>query len=356
MNVASVVHVNTSAPYDVIVGHDILKDCAEAIARVAPCPRTLALVCDDVVEPLYTGTVSRSLEDAGYRVIRFTFANGEQSKSMETLIELLNFLAENKVTRTDYIVALGGGVTGDLAGLAAAIYLRGIHFIQMPTTLLAAVDSSVGGKTAVNLDAGKNLCGAFHQPDLVICDCDTFDSLCEEHFVCGLAEAIKYGILCDRELFQMFEAYRRGDSIADIIARCVQIKADYVVGDEEDHGKRQFLNLGHTPAHSIEKLSHFGVLHGHAVAAGMAIMARACEKKGICKEAFSQRLCKLLEKHNLPTASAFDARAMAEVALSDKKRRGGKITLVVMEEIGKCALQEIPVEELEDFFRAGELV
>ena len=351
-NVPYHVPIHTQTPYTVTIGRNLLSGCAEAIRTVAP-PCTVMLVCDDHVETLYASRVRTSLIQAGYRVETFVFPHGEQSKSTETLVTLLETLAQAHITRTDLIVALGGGVTGDLAGLAAAIYLRGIRFVQLPTTLLAAVDSSVGGKTAVNLKMGKNLCGAFHQPSLVLCDCDTFETLPDDIFRDGLAESIKYGVLRDEALFACFERFRRGDDIAPLVRACVQMKDDYVRGDEQDHGKRQFLNLGHTAAHAIEALSGLRISHGHAVAIGMVIIARASERMGMAQAPMTARLQALLTAQGLPVDCTFDAQSLAQAALSDKKRSADTLTLVVPVKIGACVLHQIPVCELADWFKAG---
>lgn len=346
------VQIHTQTPYTVSIGRNLLSSCGQALRTVASTC-TVMLVCDDRVNALYAETVRESLMQNDYQVENFVFPNGERSKSTETLVALLEALAQAHVTRTDLIVALGGGVTGDLAGLAAAIYLRGIRFIQLPTTVLAAVDSSVGGKTAVNLKMGKNLCGAFHQPSLVLCDCDTFETLPDDIFRDGLAESIKYGVLRDEALFAAFEQFHRGDNIAPLVRACVQMKDDYVTGDEQDHGKRQFLNLGHTAAHAIESLSDFRISHGHAVAIGMTVIARASERLGMAQCPMAARLEALLTAQGLPTRCAFDAQSLAQAALSDKKRSADTLTLVVPIKIGTCVLHQIPVRELAAWFEAG---
>lgn len=353
MSETKIVRIETGAPYEVKIGEDLLSKAGKTVAALCKKCERVALVSDDRVYPLYGGEVTRSLQEAGFEVLPFVFQNGEESKTTDTLVRLLNFLAENGLSRTDAIAALGGGVTGDMAGLAASLYLRGIPFIQIPTTLLAAVDSSVGGKTAVDLPSGKNLVGSFYQPGAVLCDTRTLHSLSQETFAGGMAETIKYGLLCDENLFAELETFKRGDDLSPVVARCVELKNDYVARDERDFGKRQFLNLGHTPAHAIETLSNFTVPHGQAVAIGMAVMARASEALGLAEEPFADRLCALLRAQELPTQTEFDAESMAKAALSDKKRRGGKITLVLPRKIGKCELHEIPTDELRDFFAAG---
>ena len=344
--------IRTGSPYPVWVGEGLLRDCGELLARrTVPC--TVFLVSDDVVAPLYMERTAQAFAAAGFTVVRHMFPHGEAHKTPETLMQLVEHMAQVGLTRADIAAALGGGVTGDLTGFAASVYQRGIRCVQLPTTVLAAVDSSVGGKTAVDLPAGKNLMGSFWQPFAVICDCETFATLPPAVYADGLAEAVKYGVLCDPALFARFEGFSRGDATADLIARCISIKEQYVAGDETDHGKRQFLNLGHTPAHAIEKCSGYAVSHGSAVAAGMVLMARASERLGYAAEAFSDRLAALLARFGLPTHTDFTARQLSDAAVSDKKRRGDTLTLVMPRAIGDCVLVPVKMEELERIFEAG---
>ena len=347
-----IVHIDAEPAYDVLIGHGLLQDTGRLVLSVAtPCRVTL--VSDDAVAALYAARVQDSLSRAGFDVVLYVFPHGESSKSTERMIDLVNFMSRNAMTRSDLVVALGGGVTGDLAGLAASLYLRGVRLIQIPTTLLAAVDSSVGGKTAVNLESGKNLCGSFWQPSLVICDVDVFETLPEEIFRDGLAESIKYAVLKDPDLFSSFEQFVRGDDLTEIVASCVKMKNDYIVHDIRDHGERQFLNLGHTPAHAIEVCSAFEMSHGHAVAAGMMIMARASEAMCLATQPFAARLEALLVKHGLPVRVPYSAEELARVACQDKKRRGASITLVMPLQIGHCVLYPVPVESLVNIFEVG---
>ena len=343
--------INASLKYDVIIGKGLLPRAGELIRSVLKKGRA-ALVTDSTVDKLYADTVMDSLKAAGCDPVKYVFPAGEASKNLATFSSILEHLAENRLTRADFIVALGGGVTGDMAGFAAACYLRGIPFVQMPTTFLAAVDSSVGGKTAVDLHAGKNLCGAFHQPSLVILDTDTLNTLSPEIFADGAAEALKTGILKDESLFAKME---NGDYKADIdsvIASCVEIKAQLVEEDERDTGARQLLNLGHTMGHAIEKLSDFALSHGHAVAMGMTAITRAAEKLGVCEPCYD-RLCAALEKNNLPTRCPYGTEELVSAALSDKKRSGGRINLVLPKRIGECFLYPVDVEELPRIFALG---
>ena len=345
------VTVRASRTYDVIIEKGILYRAGEESAKVInPC--AAAILTDDVVAPLYADILEKSLASAGFSTCRFTIEAGESSKSADSYLSFLNFLADNEITRADCIFALGGGVVGDLAGFAAATYLRGIKFIQIPTTLLAMVDSSVGGKTAIDIPAGKNLVGAFYQPSLVLCDYATLDTLPDNIFADGCAEVIKYGIINDKILFEKLKAPIK-EQIEDIIENCVKNKRDMVNADERDVGVRQLLNLGHTAAHSIETLSSFEISHGSAVAMGMVIVARAAQRLGLCPQNDVDEIVKMLQDYNLPTECPFSADSLAEIALSDKKRKGDKIDLIVPFGIGDSQIYSINVDSLEAFFDKG---
>ena len=340
------VTVKTSATYEVLIGSGLLQKAGEAVKKViSPCKA--AIVTDSTVVHLYEETVRKSLTEAGFSVCTFVFPAGEASKNMHTLSHLLEFLAKEEMTRTDMIVALGGGVTGDLAGFGAAVYLRGISFVQIPTTFLAAIDSSVGGKTAVDLEAGKNLAGAFYQPKLVLCDTDVLQTLPEVVFADGIAEALKYGVLGDAALFEKIAGGDFRQDLEEIIETCVSMKRDVVEEDEFDTGKRQLLNLGHTFGHAIEQKSHFQMTHGHAVAIGMHLIAKAAEAKGIAEKGTAAAIAKALEQNQLPKETEFSPAEVAEGTLRDKKRRGGTIRFVFPKKIGACEIVKIPVEEVE---------
>lgn len=344
--------VNTNPPYAVAIGPGLLKDCGARLREVVP-PCHMAVVTDSTVGPLYLETVTESLNAAGYAVSAYTFPAGEGSKNFETLSGILEFLASEHLTRTDCLIALGGGVVGDMAGFAAACYLRGIRCVQMPTTLLSAVDSSVGGKTAIDLRAGKNLAGAFLQPAAVLCDTDCLKTLPPAVFADGAAEAVKTGVLCDGTLFALFEDGTLKADPAEVIARCVAYKAGVVERDEKEQGERKLLNLGHTVGHAIEKCSGYAIPHGHAVAAGLAVIARASEALGWAEEPIAARICACLRKNALPVSAEYAPEALAEAALADKKRAGGNITLVIPKKIGLCELKTMPVAELLPVIRAG---
>ena len=302
---------------------------------------------------MYRDTVESSFRKEGFKVEGYTFTHGENSKNLSTLSSLLEFAAEKQFSRQDLFVALGGGITGDLTGFAAAVYQRGIRYIQVPTTLLAAVDSSVGGKTAVNLIAGKNLAGAFLQPQLVVCDYSTFETLPTEVFNEGVAEAIKYGMISDYELFVMLEDGLTEGLLEKVIAECVDIKRSIVSRDEYDRGERQLLNFGHTFGHAIEKCSGYTISHGHAVAMGMVMAAKAAEGLGVAQRKCSDRLIEVLGKYELPVYCQFQAEELASAILSDKKRAGDMLTFVLPIELGRCDLMKFSVSDIRAIVELG---
>lgn len=344
--------VSAAPAYEVSIGPGLLQTCGQRLKPLLGDCR-VAVITDTTVAPLYLKTVLQSLEQAGLETCSHVFPAGEGNKTLATLSDILEFLAAQHLTRTDCVAALGGGVTGDMAGFAAAVYLRGIRCVQLPTTLLAAVDSSVGGKTAVDLTAGKNLAGAFSQPAAVLCDTDCLRTLPAAVFADGAAEAIKTGVLCDESLFALFEDGTLTADPGEVIARCIAYKAGVVERDEKEQGERKLLNLGHTVGHAIEKCSGFTIPHGHAVAAGLAIMARAAETLGWTEEPLAARIAACLAKNGLPTGTDYTAEALAQAALSDKKRAGNTITVVVPRRIGACELKKLPVSELLPLIAAG---
>ena len=344
--------VHTSPAYSVQIGAGLLRQCGGLLREALPGQKT-AVVTDSTVAPLYLSAVRESLQSAGFTVCSHIFSAGETSKNFDTLSGILEFLADERLTRTDSVIALGGGVTGDMAGFAAATYLRGVRYAQLPTTLLAAVDSSVGGKTAIDLKAGKNLAGAFLQPSAVLCDTDCLQSLPADVFADGAAEAIKTGILSDESLFALFERDALNVSPEEIIARCIAYKAGVVERDEREQNERRLLNLGHTVGHAIERRSQYAIPHGHAVAAGIAIIARAAERLGWTDEPIAGRVTRCLTRHHLPVDSDFTASELADAASADKKRSGDTITLVIPRRIGHCELKTVPVAELRAVIEAG---
>ncbi len=352
MNVEINVPAGSSRGYPVTIGRGLTGNCAELLAPVFS-GKKIAVITDSNVAPLYMERVRASLERAGFIVIEYVFPAGEGSKNLSTLSDILEFLADNRLSRSDALVALGGGVVGDIAGFAAGCYMRGIKYSQIPTTLLACVDSSVGGKTAADLRAGKNLAGLFYPPQAVIIDPDCLSTLPDEVLSDGVAEVIKTGILDGEDLFSLAERGNIRENADEIIKKCVMYKAKIVAADEFERGERKLLNLGHTVGHAVETLSGYKVSHGHAVAIGTAIITRAAVKLGRCSDEVCARILAALRACGLPTATDFSADALADAAISDKKRSGDSITLVLPRGIGDCKLFETPVEELRGIIKPG---
>ncbi len=347
-----IVKVSTSKEYNVNIGSGFLDRIGEKINAIKRLCRVL-LISDDTVFSLYGETVKNSLADSGYSVYEFIVPHGEESKSFENYEKILEFCAENSITRTDLFIALGGGVVGDLTGFVASTYLRGVDFVQIPTTVLSMVDSSVGGKTAINLKAGKNLCGAFYQPIAVFADCDTLNTLPTETFNEGCAEIIKYGMILDKEFLAFLQDNEIKDNIEYVIKRCVEIKRDVVSRDEFEKGERKLLNFGHTIGHAIEKCSKLTISHGNAVAIGMAIATKGAYEVGMSEDDYSDVILPLLKKNNLPTTCGYSTEAIYKASLSDKKRSFDTMSLIVPEELGLCKIMKLPVEDLQNFIEKG---
>lgn len=341
------VHLDISKSYDIYIGSGLIEKAGAFLSGIFPRCR-IAVITDSNVYPLYAEKLGKSLTENGYEYDTFVFPAGEQSKNLSTLSDILEFMADHQLTRSDFVIALGGGVTGDMAGFAAAVYARGIRFVQIPTTLLAAVDSSVGGKTAVDLKAGKNLAGAFHQPSLVLTDTDVIAALPAHLLSEGAAEVIKYGVLEDTELFDWMCSETWKEKLPEIILRSVKIKQKFVSEDEFDTGVRKLLNLGHTFGHAIEKCADFSLSHGFGVAIGMAIAAGAAGKKDVCAKIIqANTTC------HLPSSCDYSPVELAHAALTDKKRSGDYVDLVMPQCIGHCVLEKTPVEQLSSLFEKG---
>lgn len=345
------VHVNASVNYDIIIEKGSLNKVGAYASSVFKRGSKAAVITDDTVASLYLDQVVQSLSAAGYTVVSYIFPHGEDSKSAETLFRVYDFLIEEQLTRSDFIVALGGGVVGDLAGYAAATYLRGIRFMQIPTTFLAAVDSSVGGKTAINIPAGKNLIGAFWQPSLVVCDTETFKTLPAVTFADGVAETIKYGMISSAPLFERMEQGNIMPEIDEIIAHCVSIKRDVVEQDEHDKGLRMILNYGHTLGHAIEKVTNHSVTHGQGVAMGMLLIAKLGEKLGYHSSALTQRLEVCIRSYGLPTHYEGSVAELGEAVLHDKKRSGSSIRLIFVKEPGSAEIISLDVNQFLQLLR-----
>ena len=337
--------VATGVPYSVTIGEGLLSRAGE-LAAEAVKGRRVMIMTDDTVAPLYLARAEEAFRSAGFTTASFSFPDGEDHKTLGTAEKALEAADAAGLTRGDLFAALGGGLVGDVTGLTAALYLRGADFVQIPTTLLAMVDASVGGKTAVNLRTGKNLCGAFHQPRLVVCDPEVLKTLPGPVYAEGMAEVIKHGALGGEALLNRIIA---GGDLTGLIAANVRFKSSIVSKDEKESGLRQLLNLGHTFGHAAEKLSGFTIYHGEGVSIGLMIAAFAAEAHGLCEKGVYTELRTLLRRENLPVTCAFRAKDIAAAAMNDKKRRGDRITLVLPEKRGMSRLYPVEAGRLADF-------
>ena len=345
--------VTVNAPsqrYEVRIGPGLLGTLGEGV-RESTGAKKCAVIAGENVFPLYGAAALESLRSVGLETSSLVLPAGEETKSLRHYGELLTFLAEKRFTRTDCVVALGGGVTGDLTGFAAATYQRGIAFVQAPTTLLAAVDSSVGGKTAIDLPQGKNQVGAFYQPSLVLCDTDALSTLPRRELSAGFAEVIKYAVLGDPVLFNALRD--KSVDLPAVIETCVKHKAAIVAEDERDTGKRRLLNLGHTFGHAVESRSAYTLLHGEAVSVGTAMICRAACRMGLLKEADRDAVLSLLRAYELPTETDYSAGELYDTLLLDKKFSGGRLHLIVPRAVGHCDILPVSQEEARTWLEAG---
>ena len=355
--------VRTSDPYDILIENGLLADAAEHIAGVLPpSGRRCCVVCDETVYALYGHAqkpLAQGLKGAGYTVCIYVFKPGESNKTLRTAEDLCRFMAENQLTRNDFVIALGGGVCGDLAGFAASIYMRGVPYVQIPTTLLAMADSSVGGKTGVNTKAGKNMLGTFRQPALVLMDPDTLETLEEKELLNGLAEIIKAAFIADGSIIDAIS-----ESLPQAAAKAVQVKKEIVESDERESGRRKLLNFGHTIGHAIEKCSDYAVPHGYAVMTGMYLTALAAESLGWTtdeadaaadqnRRPVSAMIKTVMDAFAYPIYTEYSATELAEAAANDKKHGAGTITVVYPDRPERCTMRELPADELESFIEAG---
>ena len=339
--------VSTAQPYDILIGRGVLDESGARCRVALPDAGRIFLISDSHVSPLYAARVKGSLEAAGFAVALRTVEAGEASKCPAVLTALWEEMAAFGLSRTDAVAALGGGMVGDLAGFAAATILRGVDLIQIPTTLLAQVDSSVGGKVAVDLPAGKNLAGAFWQPRLVLMDPDTLDTLPESVFADGMAEVIKYGCIWDKDFFAFLQAHpsRQAlrEEIEQVLFTCCDIKRQTVEQDERDTGIRMLLNFGHTLAHGYEKEGGYRRWsHGQAVAAGMWAAGRMGCALGLCRREDIAPLPGLLASFSLPTAIPCAPETLSQALGVDKKGRGEDITMIFLSRIGKALPYTLP--------------
>ncbi|MBQ1351676.1 MAG: 3-dehydroquinate synthase [Oscillospiraceae bacterium] len=345
--------------YDILIERGILKAAGQYMRPLLQ-GRKVAIVTDEIVEPFYGAAVIASLEEAGFQTKLIVLPPGEGSKTISMLETIYDALMDFDITRADTVMALGGGVIGDLAGFAAATILRGVAFVQIPTTLLAQVDSSVGGKVAVDLKAGKNLAGAFYQPKLVLIDPNCLDTLPSRVLADGMAEVIKYGAVFDEPMLRLLE---QAGGLAglrphmeELLYRCCDWKRSVVVEDEQDQGSRMLLNFGHTLGHAYEVAYHYETYpHGQAVSAGMCKIARMQQQAGMLSSQEVQRFQNLVRLYELPTEIPCTMESYVHAILKDKKGRGDKITLILLEQLGKGVLAPMATADLVRWLQETEL-
>lgn len=357
MNIMQTVHVPLGVrSYEITIGTGLLPHCGEKIVSLIK-GRQAAIITDSNVGPRYATTVQQSLEQSGFQVIQYTIPAGEASKSWQNAEKILTMLLEHQFHRDSCVIALGGGVVGDLAGFVASIYQRGVDFVQIPTSLLAQVDSSVGGKVAVNHALGKNMIGSFYQPKTVWIDLDVLATLEQRHWQNGLAEVVKYGVIYDAAFFHFLQQYaeailmRNLEVSAEMIANCCRLKAEVVALDETESGVRAKLNYGHTIGHGLELAGHYqGYLHGEAVSVGMVLAARYAAQQGMCDANIEQEISALLQQFCLPVIvdKTLSRKEILESILLDKKVQDGQLVFILPEQIGSVKLVKgVPLSDIE---------
>lgn len=347
-----IIDIEVSKSYKVHLGHENYKDILEYVDG----GKKVFIITDENLEKFHLKELTTILDEEGINYFNFVLKPGEDSKSLENVERIMNAMAEEKMSRSDIVIAFGGGVIGDIAGFCASIYQRGVEYIQIPTTLLAAVDSSVGGKTAVNLKSGKNLVGAFKQPLAVLCNLDTFKTLREEEFNNGVYECIKYGILFDRDYFNIFlqeDFDVNSNRLMEVVERAIEFKGKVVIEDEFDFGMRRLLNLGHTFGHGIEQASNYKIKHGFAVGIGMEIVSKiSWYSNGITDKELEDILNVMKKYRNieLPRVSPQD---ILSYVLVDKKIYGGVINMIIPKSIGECEIREVELDKLKELYYLG---
>ncbi|NWO25292.1 3-dehydroquinate synthase [Peptostreptococcaceae bacterium oral taxon 081] len=347
------VTVDTDDEYKVIIGNDLLKKTGEILLTLGF--KKIAIITDDKVWSIYKEELEKSLKCSNIHYEVLIFPHGENSKSVQNYLKGIDFLAENNYRRSDALLAFGGGVIGDLGGFISATYQRGMQFVQLPTTLLAGVDSSVGGKTAINLKQGKNLLGAFKQPKKVICDLSLYKTMDKKYFLDGVAETIKYSILSSKEMFyELFSPIKQDDlRLEYLVKRCVEYKAKIVALDEQDNDIRRLLNLGHTIGHSIEKLSNYSITHGFAVAIGICYIAKLSYVLNLITKETAKDIVNCIETNDLQTSADFTPEEIFQNSILDKKCEDDTITVILIQDIGSCVLKKISLLKWKQYIKSA---
>ena len=338
--------------YPIIIEKGLINRVSEEIRKVYK-GKKIFIITDDNVNKYYGGKITEALKDSEFEVKLLSLKPGEETKNFNTLPIVYNELLNFNLTRSDLIIALGGGVIGDLAGFVASTYLRGVDFVQIPTSLLAQVDSSVGGKVAVDLDRGKNLVGSFYHPKCVLIDPEVLNTLEDRFFIDGMAEVIKYGCIKDKEFFDYLEKMENNQQLINnmevVIHKCCDIKRQVVENDEKDKGERMLLNFGHTLGHAIEQhYNYTKYSHGEGVAIGMYVISKISEEKGLTKKGTSQRIKDILVKYNLPYELDVNIEETLEAINLDKKKLGNDLNIIILKEIGSSEIYKTTAEFLKE--------
>ncbi len=338
-----VLQVNASKKYDIIIDKGVSDNFDKYLSKIlSPCK--VLIVSDSLVPEIHYNKIIEKLNKSGYMSFKYIIPSGESSKSFIEYQNILTFMVENNFSRKDAVIAVGGGVVGDLSGFVASTYMRGITFINVPTTLLACIDSSVGGKTAINLPQGKNMVGTFYQPTLVVVDTNFLNTLPKEIFNDGLGEAFKYGLMDST----VWELLKQGveNNLEEFIAKCLKIKVDIVEKDEKESNLRQVLNLGHTFGHAIEILSSFKISHGLAVLKGLVIICRLALKNNDIKLEQYQEIIQVIEKYNLNYNCDYNLEELKKVIFNDKKANNNQVNLICLKNIGNVYIKTIKIDEI----------
>ncbi|NBA62486.1 3-dehydroquinate synthase [Enterococcus mundtii] len=343
--------------YEIIIERNALDHVSEWIEGIWK-NKKIAIISDTNVFPIYGEKICQQLR-ASYEVVHYVVPAGESSKSFDMAANLYAFLAEEQFTRSDAVIALGGGVIGDLASFVASTYMRGISFVQIPTSLLAQVDSSIGGKTAINAPMAKNMIGTFAQPDGVLIDPETLMTLSERRIQEGIAEIIKCGAISDETLWQDLASLTGvADLLANsekIIEKALRVKKQVVEEDQFDNGNRLLLNFGHTIGHAIENTAGYGqISHGEAVAIGMVQITKQAERMGQSPVGITAQLIQMIEKYQLPIKyQPWEEQSLYDAITHDKKARGKTLKIILLDKIGQARIQEIPLESVKDYLKEG---
>lgn len=345
--------------YKIDVKRGLLNSCGQWVANIWR-PQRVAIITDDIVENLYGDDVIDSLIEFGFDVTMLVVPNGEESKSLEKATYLYDELADKGFTRSDGVIALGGGVIGDLAGFVASTYMRGIHFLQIPTTLLAQVDSSIGGKTAVNTGKAKNLVGTFAQPDGVLIDPNVLNTLEIRRVREGIAEIIKSAAIADKQLWDLLNTLKNEQDLLnhaeEVIHASLDVKRRVVEEDVFDHGNRLTLNFGHTIGHAIEKTSGYGIVsHGEGVSLGMVMISTQAEKFNQTPQGITDELIQMLSKFHLPTSISLNKETIFEAITHDKKARGNTLKIILLKKLGQAKIVDIPIDTIKDYIIEEEI-